>query len=274
MSVTLSERWAETDKPIYFVHNFTDVRAGIDVKVNNLPITAEQFANDTTINFPKDWVLGSNVLYEHNDVREFHFIVNGKQPVAEQVTDSRKLSFVAHRCKVNCFPPPPPKASCQFADIRKWSDSKSWDYTELEPTEESIEEGYTIYREAKDREDSPFWGEADSFIIPFGWNVEFDLEEPSPIFDTIEINGCLHFKNEKDADLHLRAKKILIRGGELYIGSYEKKGQDEYVWGNKPFEGKAKITLSGNRNEPTLAIQDQGIEAGSKIIANLGRLNI
>jgi hypothetical protein len=41
MSVTLSERWAETDKPIYFVHNFTDVRAGIDVKVNNLPITAE-----------------------------------------------------------------------------------------------------------------------------------------------------------------------------------------------------------------------------------------
>jgi hypothetical protein len=32
--------------------------------------------------------------------------------------------------------------------------------------------------------------------------------------------------------------------------------------------------LNGDRNEPTIAIEDQGIEAGSKIIANIGRLNM
>ena len=31
LRITTSERWEETDKPIYFVHNFTDVRAAIDV---------------------------------------------------------------------------------------------------------------------------------------------------------------------------------------------------------------------------------------------------
>jgi hypothetical protein len=93
--------------------------------------------------------------------------------------------------------------------------------------------------------------------------MEYDLED-SPIFDTIEINGCLHFRNNKDAEkLKLRAKKILIRGGELYIGTKEKR-----------FEQTAIIELNGDRNEPTIAIEDQGIEAGSKIIANIGRLNM
>jgi len=38
MQIGLSERWAESDKSIYFVHNFTDIRAGIGVNVNGLPI--------------------------------------------------------------------------------------------------------------------------------------------------------------------------------------------------------------------------------------------
>jgi hypothetical protein len=41
-----------------------------------------------------------------------------------------------------------------------------------------------------------------------------------------------------------------------------------------PYDKIAKITLHGDRNEPTIAIEDQGIEAGSKIIANIGRLNM
>lgn len=55
----------------------------------------------------------------------------------------------------------------------------------------------------------------------------------------------------------------MIRGGELYIGTEG----DRYV-------NEGKITLHGGRNEPTIAIEDQGIEAGSKIIANIGRLNM
>jgi hypothetical protein len=90
--------------------------------------------------------------------------------------------------------------------------------------------------------------------------MELDLAE-TPIFDKIEVNGCLHFKQGQD--VHLNAKKILIRGGELYIGTEG----DRYT-------NEGKITLHGGRNEPTIAIEDQGIEAGSKIIANIGRLNM
>jgi len=73
--------------------------------------------------------------------------------------------------------------------------------------------------------------------------MEFDLAD-SPIFNEIEINGCLNFRNNKDApDLNLNAKKILIRGGELYIGKKDER-----------FENKATITLHGDRNEPTIAV--------------------
>jgi hypothetical protein len=131
---------------------------------------------------------------------------------------------------------------------RKWSDPTSWS-EELE-------------KDARAANPGPIPQEGDKFEIPAGWNMEFDLAE-SPIFDTIEINGCLHFRNNKDAkELHLRAKKILIRG-ELYIGK-----EDE------PFENDAKITLHGDRNEPTIVLDDKSIEAGSKIIANVSRLNM
>jgi len=80
MKVTLSERWTESDQSIYFVHNFTDVREAFDVKVNNLKIDDPPYLNDTIL-FPKDYQLGNNVIFPTNDVREFHFIVNGKQPV-------------------------------------------------------------------------------------------------------------------------------------------------------------------------------------------------
>jgi len=32
MNMIGSNQWLNTDKPLYFVHNFTDVRAKIDVK--------------------------------------------------------------------------------------------------------------------------------------------------------------------------------------------------------------------------------------------------
>lgn len=42
LRLDLSERWNDDDKNIYFIHNFTDVRAAIDVKVNGV-----LFENDT-----------------------------------------------------------------------------------------------------------------------------------------------------------------------------------------------------------------------------------
>jgi hypothetical protein len=77
-------------------------------------------------------------------------------------------------------------------------------------------------------------------VIESGWNMHLDLDE-TPIFDKIEINGRLTFVNDKD--IHLRAKKILVRGGELRIGTKE-----------KPYLKKGIITLFGKRNEPTIAL--------------------
>ena len=35
MRIDLSEKWEETDAPIYFIHNFTDIRAAIDFRVGS-----------------------------------------------------------------------------------------------------------------------------------------------------------------------------------------------------------------------------------------------
>jgi hypothetical protein len=90
--------------------------------------------------------------------------------------------------------------------------------------------------------------------------MELDLAE-TPIFDKIEIFGTLIFKNS--IDIHLHAKKILLRGGSLIIGS-----------ASEPYLKQGKITLHGRKEEPTIAIESQGIEAGNKIIANLGTLKM
>ena len=47
MKVSLSERWAETDKSVYFVHNFTDVREEMDVFINDLKDDSPNALNDT-----------------------------------------------------------------------------------------------------------------------------------------------------------------------------------------------------------------------------------
>jgi len=80
MQIELSERWAETDKSIYFVHNFTDTRVLMDVTVNSLKKDYEDFKNETISEKKEEWRLANNVLYPTPDVREFHFIINGKQP--------------------------------------------------------------------------------------------------------------------------------------------------------------------------------------------------
>jgi len=131
MQVGLSERWAETDKSIYFVHNFTDVRHEYDVTVNGLKKDSANFKNDTIdLLKPSEWQLGNNVLYNMTEVREFHFVVNGKQPEKGKIATSRNMKFVGHRCiGKNCFDEPAPEAEC-VSEIRSWSNPKDWDVEE------------------------------------------------------------------------------------------------------------------------------------------------
>jgi len=41
MNLSLGEEWLETDKPVYFVHNFTDVRAEINVTTDGYQVLNE-----------------------------------------------------------------------------------------------------------------------------------------------------------------------------------------------------------------------------------------
>jgi hypothetical protein len=92
-----------------------------------------------------------------------------------------------------------------------------------------------------------------------GWDMVFDLSE-SPIYKLIRVNGILTFSNLTDT--HLHAKHIFIRAGQLHIGSQD-----------YPYPRVAKITLHGKKDE-TAIVYDNAIEAGNKLIANVGLISM
>jgi len=68
MTVYISEEFLPTDESIYFVHNFTDVRAAIEVKYDG-----DLIANDTIPANPDDYISGQNFVFNNtnpNDTRE------------------------------------------------------------------------------------------------------------------------------------------------------------------------------------------------------------
>ena len=81
---------------------------------------------------------------------------------------------MAHRCKgEKCFPPVKATEKCPEPN-RVWSEPKDWDRSE---------EGFP---DRKLREDTPLPQAGDEFIIPAGWNMEYDMED-SPIYETIDL---------------------------------------------------------------------------------------
>lgn len=79
LTIDASERWEDWDKSIYFVHNWTDVRMAIDFKVGiNGQSNGLQIDNDTIDADENNWVFGHHVIYNETEVRETHFIINGK----------------------------------------------------------------------------------------------------------------------------------------------------------------------------------------------------
>jgi hypothetical protein len=94
-------------------------------------------------------------------------------------------------------------------NIRRWSDPKSWPSGKVPVAGETVE-------------------------IISGMNMLYDLQE-SPIIDMLEINGRLTFEEGKN--LHLHAKYIFVRAGELIIGNK-----------TNPFTAHAKITLHGEKD--------------------------
>lgn len=64
LEITMSERWKNTDKPIYLSHNFSDVRAAIDVIVDGVDLTL----NDTIPASEADWATGQNLVLNITDL--------------------------------------------------------------------------------------------------------------------------------------------------------------------------------------------------------------
>jgi hypothetical protein len=97
--------------------------------------------------------------------------------------------------------------------------------------------------------------------IDNGMNMIFDLDEVTPIYRLVRVNGRLTFKNDMK-NTTFNAKHIFIRAGELHIGNK-----------THPFLGLCTILLHGEKDAKHI-VYDNAIEAGNKLIANLNVMRI
>ena len=92
-------------------------------------------------------------------------------------------------------------------------------------------------------------------VIEPGMHVILDIE--TPILNLLVVNGRLSFL-DFNTDIHLHAKQIYVRAGELLIGEE-----------GTPYEANAQISLYGMRNEQT-EIMSGSVVSGNKLIFNTG----
>jgi len=148
--------------------------------------------------------------------------------------EDRVLSFHAHRCIGPCIKDVEKQES--EAKVRYWSKAASWAPKGIPKAGENI-------------------------LIEPSWNMELDIEGETPIFKHIEIQGILRFSNSKPITLNTHT--IFVNGGKFGIGTKE-----------KPYLQNGGVTLHGGKNDEAIALQDRSLEAGSKIIANIGELKL
>lgn len=132
---------------------------------------------------------GQNHLFNATGHTQFHFVINGKN--LTDYPENHEIKLKGHRCDGPCMAV---IDAVETEDTKRfWSDPTNW------PNETLPTDGDTVD------------------ILP-GWDMIYDLEETSPDFDFINVNGILTFSDEHDT--HLRAKHIFIRAGEFHIGAW------------------------------------------------------
>jgi hypothetical protein len=248
LDVMLSENWVEGDKSVYFVHNFTDSRENITVELNNDNTDGwVEARNDSIAYLESGWKNGQNVVYNETDEdiwwggRALHFIVNGHNDNASPYSETN-IRMTAHRNEDI-----EPFGNCTLADPTEklWSSAATW--TDAEGNPLTTSGGVPV--------------EGDDVRIAICTNVVYDLEGDSPIFQLVEVNGNLIFKDEYTFDQNFRAKHIFVRAGELMLGTVD-----------EPLTQNVNITLYGSRNAETM-VYDGAVEAGNKLIAVVGKLS-
>jgi hypothetical protein len=167
------------------------------------------------------------LILNDTETREVHLVLNGKGKGANPNSETNVL-LEGIRCVASCSEDIVEKEL--ETDFRYWSDVANWPNETL-----------------------PLEGE-DAHILS-GWKMILDIPE-TPILQLLRVNGHLIFSTEMD--VHLRAKHIFVRAGELHIGSE-----------TEPYQGNALITLFGEKNAEAM-VYDNAIEAGNKLIANVG----
>lgn len=144
------------------------------------------------------------------------------------------MTFKGHRCISACNEDI--DETTELGPERLWSNPDSWTSGAVPKADEDV-------------------------TIESGWDMVFDLDEETPIYRLIRVNGKVTFKNDmKNTTLH--AKHIFIRAGELHIGNK-----------THPFLGDCTIMLHGEKDAKHI-VYDNAIEAGNKLIANLNIMRI
>ena len=147
----------------------------------------------------------------------------------------------------------------------EWITFGGWNNQNV-PNEGKIETGYRYWSDPKSWATTtgatgviPKAG--DDVIIQSTWNMVLDLTDP-PVFRSIEINGRLTIQNDGKT-YNLQSYLIYVRKGELIVGTSD-----------KPITGKVIFTLHGSRADKDVYFNDKMFEAGNKVIANTGLLNM
>jgi hypothetical protein len=145
--------------------------------------------NNTIPSSWSDYQPGQNLILNDTATREVHIVVNGKNQGSNPLTESN-VFLKGIRCVGSCVEDIV-EVEVEEAEFRFWSDVKNWPNETL-----------------------PVAG--DDVHILSGWKMILDIEE-TPIIELMRVNGILIFSDEMN--VHLRAKHIFVRAGELHIGN-------------------------------------------------------
>lgn len=157
--------------------NFTDTRASINITDTNGTL----IANETYINkLENKLVNGDYVVYNQTEVREFHFVINGKDMELRN-----ELLLEGFRCIVDCEQPAIEEVEISD-ELIYWSDPTAWPSGVIPVEGDKVE------------------------IIP-GDNMILDIETPA--LYSLTINGRLTFFNDEEdpKNLTIHTKSIYIR---------------------------------------------------------------
>lgn len=158
-------------------------------------------------------------------------IINGKGKISPNSEVNINLEAIGS-CGAECLEALD-EVTEQEDFFRYWSDTENWPDNRLPNEGEDVE-------------------------IRGAWNMILDIEE-TPIVRLLKVHGRLTFSDEMN--VHLRAKHVSIRGGELHIGS-----------AFDPYLNNARITLFGVKDENGQFF-DGAWSPGSKMIANAGLIS-